>query len=106
VKDKHVKNALEKIIAQARAKNTNDPLVTTRLEALVHKIYEMAMDPDAELDEVLEAAKFISERLEGKPSQDVDADASGKPALTININATRFGTPTAIVQQGEVIDVG
>jgi hypothetical protein len=103
-KTKHVKDALEKVIAQARLKTSSDPLVTTRLEALMHKIYEMAMDEDAELDEVLEAAKFISERLEGKPASEVEENGEGKPALTININATRFGIQPAI-EQGEVINV-
>lgn len=103
-KTKYIRDSIEKVIAQARTCNHKDPLVVTKLDALLHKIYEKAMDKDADLDEILEAAKFISERLDGKPAQDVEDAGSQKPALTININATRFAIPV-VERIGDVIDV-
>lgn len=107
-KKRHVKEALERVIVQAKAINAKDPTVTTRLENLMSKIYTMAMANDAEPDIVIEAAKFISERLEGRPVQEVTDSEGGssKPELTININATRFALQPSNDANKSVLDVG
>ncbi len=89
-KRKLVYEALEKIIAKAKHVDTSDPEVTNRLDALMKKIFLMAMDEGAKLEQVLEAAKFISERLDGKPTQEIDETGGGHGPLIINIG-TRFG---------------
>ena len=103
---KVVKDAIEKVIANARALNSKDPLVATRLEALMYRVYDKAMEPEADLEEILEAAKFIADRLDGKPSNDdTGMISSGGGPLVVNIG-TRF-TPTlpkADILEAEVLE--
>jgi hypothetical protein len=104
---KHVREALEKCIVLARAsKECPDK---SKLEALIDRIYERAMDEKQDLDLILEAAKFIAERLEGKPSADPAEAATGTPALVVNIG-TRFNAadprPQVEVLEAKVVKNG
>lgn len=102
-KVRHVRTAIEKVIVLAKAKNSTDPLVATRLEALLSKVYDRAMDPDADLDQVIDAAKFIAERLEGKPTQEIEGSGvGGNQMLVVNIG-TRFQAAPKPAQ-GDIIE--
>jgi hypothetical protein len=95
-RSKHVFDTLEKCIVLAKA--SEDTPDKSRLEALVEKIYLMAMQ-SADLDEVLETAKFIAERLEGKPQSLYGgaSEPSGGHSLTVNIG-TRFSSQKSDVE--------
>ncbi len=66
------------------------------------KIFLMAMDEGAKLEQVLEAAKFISERLDGKPTQEIDETGGGHGPLIINIGSRNFAI-TVFWMSGDVV---
>jgi hypothetical protein len=84
---KPVRDAIRKCIVLARASADNPD--KSRLDALLDKIYLMAMQAE-DLDSVLDAAKFIAERLEGKAGVEGEGGGSSAPSLVVNIG-TRFG---------------
>lgn len=99
-----VRDAIHKIIIEARASGEGDK---TRLEALIDKGFQLAMHSAADFKQLMEFMEFIASRTDGKPAQEIVGGASdGKPNVTINIAATRFGAlKPPIKDMGEVIDV-
>jgi hypothetical protein len=84
----HIKEAIERCIVLARA---TEGLDKTRMEAMLERLYLLAMDQGTDIEELLKTIQFFAERMEGKPQANNAPveNAASAPTLIVNIG-TRF----------------